>query len=293
VAVARLAGTVHAAFGREALVLADDGRLLRAAARGRRIQAVCGDRVSLSGTTGERAVIEQIAPRRGEFARASEHRVKVIAANLTQVVILVACEPSFDDELLCRLLVAARRAGLSAVLALNKIDLGRGCDNARRALEPFRGLGLPIVELSGKLDPSPLRPHLTGERSLLIGQSGMGKSTLLKSLVPDAEVRIAEISRHLDAGRQSTTACRLYALDRESEIVDSPGVAEFGLAGISASELAAGFPEVAAHAAQCRFRDCRHLAEPGCAVRSAAAEGRVHPRRLALYQRIARLERVA
>lgn len=290
---AQLAGTVRAAFGREALVLADDGRLLRAALRGRRMQAVCGDRVSLSGMADERAVIEQIAPRRSEFARASEHRVKVIAANLTQVVILTACEPSFDDELLCRLLVAARRAKLGAVLVLNKIDLAEACDAARRTLEPFRGVEYPIVELSGKLDPGPLRPYLAGQRSLLVGQSGMGKSTLLKALVPDAEVRIAEISRHLDAGRQSTTACRLYALDDGSEIVDSPGIAEFGLAGISASELADGFPDVALHAARCKFRDCRHLAEPGCAVRAAADEGRIHPRRFALYQRIARLERCA
>jgi ribosome biogenesis GTPase len=289
----QLAATVRAAFGRETLVLADDGRLLRAAPRGRRMQPVCGDRVSLSDISGERAVIDSIAPRRTEFARASEHRVKVIAANLTQVVILVACEPSFDDELLCRLLVAARRAQLGAVLVLNKIDLGQACDAARRALEPFRGLGYPIVELAGKLDPGPLRPHLAGQRSLLVGQSGMGKSTLLKALVPDAEVRIAEISRHLDAGRQSTTACRLYALDDGSEIVDSPGIAEFGLAGIGARELAEGFPEIALHAAQCKFRDCRHFAEPGCAVRSAADEGRVHPRRLALYQRIAKLERCA
>ena len=119
----------------------------------------------------------------------------------------------------------------------------------------------------------------------------MGKSTLVKTLVPDAAVRIGEISRFLDSGRQSTTAARLYALDASSEIVDTPGVSEFGLAGSSAREIAACFREFAAHAAGCRFQDCRHLSEPDCAVRRATISGAVHPRRLELYQRIVREER--
>lgn len=287
---AAAAGTVVAGFGRESLVRADSGEMLVATARNRRVQPVCGDRVALSGVAGARAVIEEVAARRNVFQRASRHRTKVLAANLTQVVVLVACEPSFSDELVCRLLAAAELAGLPALIALNKTDLAALRDDALRALEPFRGLGYPLVELAAKRDAAPLAPYLNRQRTLLAGQSGMGKSTLIKTLVPQAEVRIGEISRFLDSGRHSTTASRLYALDAASEIVDTPGVSEFGLAGLDARAIAACFREFAPHAARCRFQDCRHLSEPGCAVREAAASGAVHPRRLVLYRRIVQQE---
>lgn len=285
-----LSGTVVAGFGRESLVRADGGELLSATARKRQLQPVCGDRVMLSGVAGVHAVIEAIDPRRNVFSRASRHRTKVLAANITQVVVLVACEPSFSDELVCRFLAAAELAGLPALIALNKTDLASLRDDALRTLEPFRGLGYPLVELVAKHDAQPLLPHLRNHRSLLAGQSGMGKSTLVKTLVPDAEVRIGEISRFLDSGRQSTIASRLYVVDPTSEIVDTPGVSEFGLAGLGAREIAACFREFSSHAARCRFQDCRHLSEPGCAVREATLCGAVHPRRLALYQRIVQQE---
>ncbi len=282
-------GTVVAGFGRQCLVRSDDGLLVHAKARNRRVQAVAGDRVQLLDGN----VIEALAPRANEFSRSSAFRTKVIAANVTQVVILVACEPSFSDELVCRVLVAAERAPIAALLVLNKIDLEAQRDAARRRLEPFGRAGLRVVELAAKFDVRPVLPHLRGQRSVLVGQSGMGKSTLVKALVPDAAVRIGEVSRFLDAGRQSTTAARLYAVEERTEIVDTPGVSEFGLAGLDARAIAAGFREFAPHAPACRFNDCRHLAEPGCAVRAAAASGALHPRRLELYERIVKLERAA
>lgn len=284
----RLQGTVIAGFGRDTLVRTDEGSILRCSARNRRATPVCGDRVELQSGQSDRAVIEAISPRASEFARASVTRTKVIAANVTQVVILVACEPSFSDELVCRVLVAAERLRLPAVLALNKVDLLEKLQGARARLDPFRGIGYPIVELSGKFDSQPLRPFLRGHRSLLVGQSGMGKSSLVKSLVPDAEVRIREISRYLDSGRQSTTASRLYVVDEESEIVDSPGIADFGLAGLGPKEIASGFREFAGYAGQCRFLDCRHVAEPGCALDAAVELGAIHARRLELYRLLAR-----
>lgn len=285
-----LLGTVVAGFGRDTLVRADNGAMLRCVARNRRATPVCGDRVELRREHADRAVIVAVAPRRSEFARASLTRTKVIAANITQVVVLVACEPSFSDELVCRVLVAAERMRLPAVILLNKVDLVEQLPRARVVLDPFRGIGYPIVELSGKFDSQPLRPYLRGHRSLLVGQSGMGKSSLVKSLVPDAEVRIGEISRFLDSGRQSTTAARLYGLDEDTEIVDSPGIAEFGLANLDIRDLARGFREFAACIGQCRFQDCRHIAEPGCAVAEAVARGVIHARRLELYRRIARTD---
>jgi ribosome biogenesis GTPase len=287
------AGTVVAAFGRECLVRTEDGGLLQASVRSRRIQPVCGDRAALSAIASGRAVIEALDPRRSVFLRSSQHRTKVLAANVTQLVVLVATEPSFSDELVCRFLVAAEHAQLPALLVLNKVDLADLRERALAMLAPFRGLGYPLIELVGKRDAGSLLPYLAGHRSLLAGQSGMGKSTLIRTMVPDAAVRIGEISRFLDSGRQSTTAARLYRVGQASEIVDTPGVSEFGLAGLEARDIAAGFREFAAHAARCRFRDCRHLAEPGCGVQQAADTGIVHPRRLQLYRRIVEQELAA
>lgn len=267
-------------------MLTGAGELLRAKARNRAVQPVAGDRVHLLPG----GVIDALAPRENEFARATGRRVKVLAANVSQICVLVACEPSFSDELVCRFLIAAQRFGLPPVIALNKVDLREKCIAARRALEPFAGIGVPVVEVAGKYDPGPLRASFAGHRTVLVGQSGMGKSTLIKSLVPEAEVRVGEISRFLDAGRQTTTAARLYRLADRAEIIDTPGVSEFGLGGLDAAQVAGGFTEFARHAATCRFQDCRHLREPGCAVRAAAETGDIHPRRLELYRRIAAQE---
>jgi len=186
-------GTVVAGFGRECLVRPDAGELLRCQVRGRQIQPVCGDRVQLARTSADQGVVEAVGPRTNEFSRAVHFRRKVLAANVSQLVILLACEPSFSDELICRMLVVAEQAGLPTILVLNKVDLVEQRTRALAMLTPFRGLGYPLVELAGRIDIEPLRPYLDGFRSLLTGQSGMGKSTLVKALVPEAEVRIREI----------------------------------------------------------------------------------------------------
>lgn len=282
-----LRGEVIAGFGRDTLLRSDTGETLRAHTRSRRIQAVCGDRVAFEPSGAGRAIIVEVEPRRTVFARASARRTKVLAANVTQVAVLVACEPSFSDELLARVLLAAEHAGLPAIIALNKIDLVARRTEALAQLVPFRGLGYPLIEFSARIDPAPLRVYLQRQRTVIVGQSGMGKSTLVKALVPDAAVRIREISTFLDAGRQTTTAARLYPLDAASALVDTPGVSEFGLAGLSAAQLAAGFRDFAPYLGHCRFPDCRHLAEPDCALAGAVETGQLHPRRLALYRRLA------
>ena len=283
-----LRGDVVAGTGRDTLVRSDAGDLLRAHTRSRRIQAVCGDRVLLEPSGAGRAIILAVEPRSTVFARSSAHRTKILGANVTQVAVLVACEPTFSDELLARVLAAAEHAGLPALVALNKIDLVERRVEALARLAPFRGLGYPVIEFSARLDPEPLRIYLQRQRTLIVGQSGMGKSTLVKALVPEATVRIREISTFLDAGRQTTTAARLYRLGAASELVDTPGVSEFGLAALSAEEIVAGFREFAPYTGHCRFPDCRHLAEPDCALAAAAAAGQIHPRRLALYRHIVR-----
>ncbi len=286
-------GTVVAGFGRQCLARLDTGELLRCQVRGRQIQPVCGDRVQMARSSADQGVVEAVGPRSNEFTRAAHARRKVLAANLSQVVILLATEPSFSDELICRMLVVAELAGLPSVLVLNKVDVVEQRERALAMLTPFRGLGYPLVELAGKVDVEPLRPYITGFRSLFTGQSGMGKSTLVKALVPDAEVKIREISAFLDAGKQSTTGTRLFVVAPGTEIIDSPGVAEFGLAGMDYLHIAEGFREFAPYRSACRFQNCRHLNEPGCAVHAAAESGAIHPRRLVLYQRIVLAEEAA
>jgi ribosome biogenesis GTPase len=278
---APLEATVVAAFGRTCLVRTGAGALVPARARHRAIAAVAGDRVRLHGE-----VVRELVPRSSRLERSSAHRRKVIAANVTQILIVAACEPAFSDELICRILVAAARCAIRARIVLNKVDLAAGRDAARARLAPFRLAGVPVAEVSAHHDVGPLGAALAGERSVLVGQSGMGKSTLLKALVPEAEVRIREISAFLAGGRHATTASRLYRVAGTAELIDTPGLTQYGLHGCTPAELCAGFPELAALAGNCRFRDCRHLAEPGCAVRAAAEAGRVSARRLELYRRI-------
>jgi ribosome biogenesis GTPase len=261
--------------------------------RGRQSIVACGDRVRVARTARGEGVIEDIAPRTTLFLRAAPHRRKLIAANATQVAVICAGEPSLADELVARVLVAAESQAIGAVLVLNKADLAAPTVAARARLAPFARAGYPIVELSAKRDVAALRTRLRCETTVLIGQSGMGKSTLVNALVPEAEAATRTISRFLDSGRHTTTATRLYRLGADSAIVDSPGVQEFGLAQLDAAEIERGFPELRPLAGRCRFTDCRHRSEPGCAVRAAVDAGAIAPRRLELLHRILDAERAA
>lgn len=283
---ARASGEVVAAYGRHYLVEAAGGTYLRCVPRGKQSLVACGDRVQIAHTAPGQAVIEHFAPRAALLLRAAPHRRKLIAANLTQVAVVCAGEPNLADDLVARVLVAAESQSLRAVLVLNKTDLAAPATAARARLAPFAQAGYAVIELSARRDVAPLRARLAGELTALIGQSGMGKSTIVNALVPQADAATREISRFLDSGRHTTTATRLYRLDPASAIVDSPGVQEFGLAHLGPADIERGFPELRPLAGHCRFADCRHRAEPGCAVRAAIARGEIHPRRREQLHRI-------
>lgn len=282
-------GRVVAAYGRHFLVEADDGRVLSSVTRGKRSTIACGDRVAVLETGPLQGVIEAVDPRSSLFMRSAMHRSKAIAANITQVAVVVATEPSFSDEVIARVLVAVEQQRLSAFIVLNKIDLA--ADKARERLQPFALAGYPVVEISAIRDVSPLRARLPGHTTLLVGQSGMGKSTLLNAVVPEAKATTQEISKFLASGRHTTTAVRLYPLEGSSALIDCPGFQEFGLAHLSLHDIDSGFAEFRPFLGACRFPNCRHDREPSCAIAAAAAGGTIHPRRLELFRRIAAAEK--
>lgn len=283
---ARINAQVVAAFGRQYLVETADGEIVRCVPRGKRSTVACGDRVHIEMTGAKEGVIEAVDPRSTLFMRAAEHRQKIIAANVTQVIVVVAGVPSFSDELIARALVAAENQALASTIVLNKADLVDETIAARERLKPFERAGYQVLELSAKRNVGALVDALEGHTTVLLGQSGMGKSTIVNTIVPGADAATREISTFLDSGRHTTTHARLYRLGPETALIDCPGLQEFGLAHLTADEIERGFIELRPYLGQCKFRDCRHLSEPDCAVRTAVERGQIDPRRLELLHRI-------
>lgn len=255
--------------------------------RGKKGGAACGDQVQIQPTTPEQGVIEAILPRTTLLYRSDAFREKLIAANVTQIVIVVAAVPSFSEELVNRCLAAAESQRITALIVLNKADLTAPTLAATATLALYRELGYTVLQLSAKADVAPLLPYLQGQLSVLVGQSGMGKSTLINAIIPAAERTTAEISVALDTGRHTTTHARLYHLDQNSGIIDSPGMQEFGLHHIKGANLAWGFIEFHPYLGQCKFSNCRHTGEPGCALAQAVQAGKISARRLGFYHRLA------
>jgi len=280
-------GLVTAAWRRHYGVRLDSGATIRCVLRGRHLAVACGDNVRVAlGAEGEGA-IDAVEPRRTLFFRSDAHREKLLAANVTQVLGIVAPDPPYDDELVQRWIIAAESNDCAFALIANKSDLP-GFAEIKPRLDACRALGYRVVPLSAKLDASPVRALVAGQRSVLVGQSGMGKSTLINALVPEGSVpaRVGEVSAALGAGRHTTSETTLYPLDAQSWMVDSPGMKAFGLAHLSAEAIAHGFVELRPFHGKCRFRDCRHGTEPGCAVQAAVERGEVMPWRVALLHRL-------
>lgn len=282
----RVRARVVATFGRQSLI--DAGAFLPATRRGKRGDVVVGDWVSAT-RAADQASIESIEPRTTLLFRADAYRIKELAANVDQVIIVFAARPAFDRWFIWKALVAASAARIEPLILRNKTDLANA--DAQSFLEQSSRLGWRTLALSAKAEPEQSRERLlrevTGRKSLLVGQSGMGKSTLINLLVPDAKARTQDYSERLNVGKQTTTASRWFSFGTDSALVDTPGFKEFGLAHLTLPEIAATFPEFKSLLGHCRFQDCRHLQEPGCAIRAALADGRVEPARYEFYLSLA------
>jgi ribosome biogenesis GTPase len=278
-------GLVIAAFGKRYDVELPDGLQISCVTRGKKSDLACGDRVEIKLTSANEGVVESTLPRASLLYRSNAFRSKFFAANVTQIVIVLAAVPSFYEDLLNRCLIAAEAAGIRVLILLNKSDLPETAA-ALQQLQLYQSLGYAVQPLSARQDATPLRHWLQGQTSVLVGQSGMGKSTLVNALLPDAAVRTQEISAVLDSGKHTTTAARLYHLDADSHLIDSPGVQEFGLNHLSVEQMEIAFVEFRLYLGKCRFNNCRHVREPDCAILNAVKDGKISEIRLQSYQKL-------
>jgi ribosome biogenesis GTPase len=279
------------AHGRELRVRSDDGSESVARAARRDLQVVCGDRVFCEYDARHdelRAVA--LAPRAGALYRSNARGgSELIAANLTLLVAVLAPLPVPDLYIVDRYLCAAHSAGIDACVVFNKMELGADPVDLRE-LQALAALGYPCLQVSAEatLGLDALRAQLAGHTAVLVGQSGVGKSSLLRALVPASEAAVGALIRD-DEGRHTTSTTRLYELPQGGALIDSPGVRDFAPAIEHLVAPALGFREIAALSAQCRFADCQHLREPQCAVRQAVEDGLLGARRYESYRRLHRL----
>ncbi len=288
-------GLVTAAFGRRGLLETDAGITIGYLIRGRRLRVVCGDHVEWEPDAHRNgAIVTGIRPRTNKLERVSPDRPapELLAANLTCIAVVFAHLPETDWHLVDRYLVAGELMGCRALLVDNKSDTSTRDTDASRAgeISVYRELGYSALSVSAKTGDGidALVDALRNEIAVLVGQSGVGKSSLINRLVPGADIVVGELSAANDEGTHTTAASAMHRLPGGGRLIDTPGVRDFIPSIGESSRLQLGFPEIRARADRCRFANCRHLREPDCAVKRAVADGGISPRRYETYKRLAR-----
>lgn len=272
-------------YGRRYVVRTDDGQVFDATTRKKRVDFACGDVVHISPINAKQVVIEDFLPRMSLLYRQDAFKSKLIAANVTQLLVVLAAVPSPSEMLLQRALLAAEAANIAAVIVLNKTDLPETAVWAEK-LAFYRELGYPLLGVSALDGADGLRAVLQGHTNIFLGQSGMGKSTLTNALLGSQTARVGALSTALDSGRHTTTHAQLFDLNQHTKLIDSPGLQAFGLHHLSAVDLLHYFPDMRHMIGQCRFHNCSHRQEPGCAVKAAAMAGQIRAERLTFLQNV-------
>ncbi len=285
------AGRIIAHFGKQIIIEDEQAKEHRCNARRNLPPLVCGDYISWYYPDPKSCIIHDLKARSSLLARPDDRgKQKIIAANIDQILIVCSPLPELNEGLLDRYLVAATLTGINPLIVLNKTDLleQKQLTNYQQRLAVYQQLDYQVIYTSAHEDIAfnQLSQCLHKKTSILVGQSGVGKSSLLNRLLPEVHARIGEVSSATGKGRHTTTTARLYHLLDSASLIDSPGIREFGLWNVSPEQLAQGFPEFVAREDQCRFRNCRHRNEPGCAILEAVAQDEISSERHASYLRI-------
>ena len=282
---------VIAVFGRDVLVRDAEGKETRARVRGRRLAVVCGDDVRCEVDAAHDEVnVEEALPRRTALYRSNlRGMAEPVVANVSQLFVVLAPKPVADFFVVDRYLSAANSASITGTLVLNKRDLPAS-DEIETELGAYEHAGIDTIRCSARSGDGvqALIDRCANQMAVLVGQSGVGKSSLVRRLIPDAVVEVGELVRE-EEGRHTTTTSRLFDLGNGGQLIDSPGVRDFAPAIERLDARDMGFVEVARLAAGCRFQDCLHMREPNCAVRAAVESGAFHARRYESYRRMRRL----
>jgi len=286
---------VLVAYGSQGIVLLADGTHHPCKFRRNVGRPYCGDRVLVARADGDSLVVETILPRKNYFVRTDDRlRQHIIAANLDQALIVVAPRPLPSLDLLERYLLAVHSLAIKPVIVYNKTELEVAADETANGavvlahMPDYSELGYTVVRTSCKSAPGieALRPVLRDRTSIFVGQSGVGKSSLINQLIPDLQIQTGNLSKATGKGAHTTTTTMLYHLSEGGQLIDSPGVWEYGIWKLENDALAAGFLEFGAWLGQCRFNDCLHASEPGCAVKQAVADGLIRDWRYQSYLRL-------
>lgn len=284
-------GLVLAHYGQVSLVEDEQGNVYRCATRKNLPRTVCGDHVLWQASNPREGVINQVLERETTLARPDQrNRVRPVAANLDQIVVVIATRPSFEYGMLDRYLVAAELMDATPVIVVNKSDMLD--DESRHKLEQrlgiYRDIGYAQLFTSTRTTDGlkELHRQLRSHTSILVGQSGVGKSSLVQALLPDLDIRIGALSQVTGLGRHTTTVTTLYHLPDGGDLIDSPGVRDFTLCQVQPGELAKGFREFEPFLGGCRFNNCLHVSEPGCVVQDAVRSGKISERRFKNYARL-------